>query len=152
MAELDRVTIWANALIKLHLDPSWTFAFDHARTRFGACDHHKKRITISRHLAASADDDDVHQVLLHEVAHAIAGARAGHGAHWLRVARELGYEGGRTHNHAVAHDQARWLGVCPSGHELIRFRRPNRPTSCAQCHPRFHREFLIEWVDRRATA
>jgi hypothetical protein len=90
--------------------------------------------------------------LLHEVAHALAGARAGHGTAWLRIAREIGYEGGRTHSHRVPEDQARWLGRCPSGHELIRFRRPTRPTSCATCHPRFHRDHLITWYDRRATA
>ena len=152
MAELHRVRVWADALIRLHLDESWSFSFDHAKTRFGACDHTKRRITISRHLAELADDDDVHQVLLHEVAHAIAGARAGHSSTWLRVARDLGYEGGRTHNHPIPHDQAKWLGRCPNGHELIRFRRPSRPTSCAACNPQFHRDYLIEWIDRRATA
>jgi len=152
MAELHRVSVWAHALITLHLDASWSFSFDHAKTRFGACDHNKKRITISRHLAVLAEDDDVHQVLLHEVAHALAGARAGHGATWVRIARQLGYEGGRTHSHRVPEDQARWLGRCPSGHELIRFRRPTRPTSCATCHPQFHRDHLITWHDRRTTA
>lgn len=149
MAELPRVKIWAEALIALHLDSTWSFAFDHAKTRFGACDHSKRRITVSRHLSVLAEDDDVHQVLLHEVAHAIAGARAGHGPLWVQTARQLGYEGGRTHNHPIPEDAARWLGRCPAGHEMIRFRRPKKPTSCATCHPRFHRDYLITWEDRR---
>lgn len=151
MAELHRVRVWAEALLRLHLDESWSFSFDHAKTRFGQCDHTRRRITLSRHLARTADDDDVHQVLLHEVAHALAGSRAGHGEMWRRVAAELGYDGGRTHSHSVAEDQARWLGRCPSGHEIIRFRRPSRPTSCAQCHPTFHQDYLISWRDRRAS-
>jgi SprT protein len=150
MAERERVRVWAEALITLHLDSSWTFTFDHARTRFGACDHHKKRITLSRHLIQTAEDDDIHQVLLHEVAHAIAGPRAGHGPAWEKTARELGYVGGRTHNHPVPEELARWLGRCPSGHELLRFRRPSKPTSCAKCNPRFHRDYIITWLDRRA--
>ena len=113
MAEAHRIRIWADALIRLHLDDTWSFAFDHAKTRFGQCDHQKRRITMSKYLSAKADDDDVHQVLLHEVAHAIAGVRAGHGPVWKKVARELGYVGGRTHDHPIADDRARWRGLCP---------------------------------------
>lgn len=152
MAELQRVAIWADALIRLHLDSSWSFQFDHAKTRFGQCDHKNKRISVSRHLSRSADDDEVHQVLLHEVAHAVAGVRAGHGPAWMRIARELGYEGGRTHDSPAATEHAKWLGLCPSGHEIIRFRRPSKPTSCALCSRRFHPDYLITWHDRRATA
>ena len=58
---------WAHALIDLHLDPSWSFAFDNARTRAGLCNYTAKRISVSRHMALRSDDDEVHQVLLHEV-------------------------------------------------------------------------------------
>ncbi len=70
VADLDRVRRWAEALITLHLDPTWTFGFDRARTGAGLCDYRARRITVSRLLAERFDDDDIHQVLLHEVAHA----------------------------------------------------------------------------------
>ena len=75
MAELDRVRVWAEALIRLHLDPlhgqgSWSFGFDHAKRRAGLCNYTDRRITVSRYLAAKFDDDEIHQILLHEVAHA----------------------------------------------------------------------------------
>ena len=73
MAELERVRIWGEALIRLHLDPTWSFGFDNAKRRAGACNYRDKRITVSRYLAARFDDDEIHQVLLHEVAHALAG-------------------------------------------------------------------------------
>lgn len=153
MAELERVQVWADALIRLHLTgDSWSFRFDHAKTRFGQCDHRNKTITISRYLASSAADDDVHQVLLHEVAHAIAGPRAGHGPRWREVARDLGYDGGRTHNAPAATEHARWRGVCPAGHEIIRFRKPSRQTSCAHCAPRFSPDHLIAWSDVKAAS
>lgn len=153
MAELTRVQVWADALIRLHLDPAeWRFTFDYAKTRFGLCDHSRKQISVSRYLAVNADDDEVHQVLLHEVAHAIVGPRAGHGAEWKRVAREIGYIGGRTHSSPAATEKARWLGVCPAGHEIIRFRRPNKSTSCATCSPQFNRAYLITWHDRLAAS
>ena len=86
MAELQRVRTWAHALIDLHLDPSWSFAFDNAKTRAGLCNYTNQRISVSRHLAARFGDDEIHQVLLHEVAHAIAGTRAGHGPRWKAIA------------------------------------------------------------------
>ena len=73
MSDLERVRHWATALIALHLDPSWSFDFDRATRRAGLCDFSRKRITVSRHLAQRFDDDDIHQVLLHEVAHALEG-------------------------------------------------------------------------------
>ena len=50
---------------------------------------------MSRHFAERYDDDEIHQVLLHEVAHALAGPKAGHGPQWKAVARDLGYVGKR---------------------------------------------------------
>ena len=85
MAELSRVRTWADALIRLHLTPEWTFAFDNAKTRAGLCNFTAKRISVSRYIAQRSDDDDIHQVLLHEVAHAIAGPDAGHGDTWKRL-------------------------------------------------------------------
>jgi len=150
MTELARVRVWAEALIALHLDASWTFAFDTAKTRAGLCDHARRRISVSRYLAARFDDDAIHQVLLHEVAHAVAGPRAGHGRRWLLTARELGYTGGRTHDGPVAIEHARWVGTCPGGHEHVRFRRPSRPVSCGRCSRRYDPANAIVWRDRAA--
>lgn len=149
MSDLVRVTGWAEALLRLHLpDAGWSFGFDRAVTRAGQCDHAARRITVSRHLAARYEDDEVHQILLHEVAHALAGPRAGHGPTWRRVARELGYTGSRLHHGAAATDRARWHGTCPAGHEHVRFRRPNRPLACGVCSRRFSRANVIEWRER----
>jgi len=150
MAELTRVRTWAEALIALHLDAGWTFAFDTAKTRAGLCDHRSRRISVSRYLAARFDDDAIHQVLLHEVAHALAGPKAGHGQRWKAVARELGYEGGRTHDGPIASERAPWVGECPGGHEHVRFRRPSRPMSCGKCSRGYDPANAIVWRRRAA--
>jgi predicted SprT family Zn-dependent metalloprotease len=149
MAELDRVRRWADALIRLHLDPAvWTFGFDTAKTRAGLCDYGRRRITVSRYLAAKFGDDEIHQVLLHEVAHALAGPKAGHGPRWKATARELGYEGSRLHSGEIASELAPWIGRCPNGHEHYRYRRPTRDLSCARCSRRFDPAARIAWVRR----
>lgn len=149
MADLNRVSVWANALIALHLDPSqWSFGFDNAKKRAGLCDYTRGRISVSRYLAARWSDDDVHQTLLHEVAHAMAGQGAGHGPEWRRVARSIGYLGGRTHEGETAVELAPWVGTCPNGHVVYRHRRPSRAFSCAKCSRSFSRRFLITWTRR----
>ena len=142
------MTTWANALIALHLDPGWTFAFDNAKTRAGLCNYTDKRISVSKYLAARYEDDEIHQVLLHEVAHAIAGTRAGHGPKWKAVAKELGYEGKRLHDGEIANEFAPWVGTCPAGHLHYRYRRPARVLSCGKRSPSFSAANAIRWEER----
>ena len=151
MADLNRVRVWAEALIQMHLDESWVFGFDNAKRRAGQCDFRAKRITVSRYLAARFDDDEIHQVLLHEVAHALAGHRAAHGPSWKRIAREIGYVGGTTHHGETAEELAPWIGTCPAGHITYRHRRPSRATSCAKCSKAFDPRFEFSWVRREIT-
>ena len=148
MAELAQVRRWADALITLHLDPAWNFAFDFAKTRAGLCNFGSKTISVSRYLAARYEDDEIHQVLLHEVAHALAGTSAGHGAGWKAIAADLGYEGKRLHDGAVADELAPWVGACPSGHQHFRYRRPTRSLACGRCSRYFDAAHTIAWTQR----
>lgn len=153
MADLDEVERVAVALINQHLPGEWTFGFDTAKKRAGACHFTKRRITLSRYLAAMHPLDTMRQTLLHEIAHAIAGHAAGHGPAWRDVARRLGYTGGTTHSLEVATEFAKWLGVCPNGHEIPRFRRPPpKPRSCGRCSRRFDTRYVIAWHERVPTA
>ncbi|MDI2098520.1 SprT-like domain-containing protein [Ruicaihuangia caeni] len=152
MAELDRVRRWAEALIRLHLDDTWRFEFDHAKRRAGACHYGDRRITVSRHLAAKFDDDAIHQVLLHEVAHALAGPGAGHGKEWKRIAGELGYVGERTHDGPIADEFASWIGTCPRGHRHYRYRRPKSKLACGICSRRYDPANTISWLRRERAA
>lgn len=151
MSDLQRVRTWAEALIALHLDASWTFGFDNAKRRAGLCDYTRRRISVSRYLTARYDDDTNHQTLLHEVAHALAGPTVGHGRAWKAIARDLGYVGGTTHAGETATELAPWVGVCPAGHVAYRHRRASRPTSCARCAPRFDARHILTWTRREIT-
>lgn len=151
MSDLSEVRRLAEQLIAAHLDASWWFAFDNAKRRAGLCDYERHRISVSRYLAARFDDDQNRQTLLHEVAHALAGAEARHGARWRAVAAGLGYTGGTTHRGETATELAPWVGVCPAGHVAYRHRKASRATSCAKCAPRFDERFLFSWTRRMIT-
>lgn len=158
MTTLEAVRARAEHLMAAHLGAgTWSFAFDHAKTRAGQCDFARKRITVSRHLAVRFSEGDVDQVLLHEIAHALAGPRAGHGQRWRRTAAALGYTGSRLYDGPVASELAPWIGTCPAGHEHFRYRTPTRPLACAACSRRFDARNVITWrrrgeTERRATA
>lgn len=153
MADLDRVTVWAHALISHHLpDQGWTFRFDNAKRRAGLCNYTDRTISVSRYLAARYEDDEIHQILLHEVAHALAGTEAAHGPRWKAIADDLGYVGARLHHGETADELAPWVGECPAGHRIYRYRRPTRKSSCAQCSSRFSPAHLIRWTHREISA
>lgn len=149
MADLERVREIAAELFAQHLaGQGWTFGFDNARRRAGACHFGSKKITLSRHLAARYDEQEVRQTLLHEIAHAFAGPRAGHGLRWKRAAAAVGYKGGIAHDADLAADTAPWVGACAAGHTFYRYRQPTRITSCAACSPRFDPAHVINWRRR----
>jgi len=134
-------------LVRRHLGKDWSFAMDHARTRLGCCHYEEKKITCSAYLVAYLADDEVEQVILHEIAHALVGHAAGHGKKWVRQAQALGYTGGRTIDVPEARLSARWLGRCGAGHEVLRHRRPSRTVYCGACAKSGKRR-IITWHDR----
>lgn len=152
MADLERVRVWAEALIGLYLDDSWSFGFDRAVKRAGATHFTARRITVSKHLAERWEDDEVHQTLLHEVAHAMVGPRVGHGPQWQRTARAIGYIGGRTHHGEIASERANWVGTCTGGHEYLRFRAPRGRYVCKPCTHSARRAVEVQWRRRTRDA
>ncbi|MBC9944316.1 SprT-like domain-containing protein [Leucobacter sp. cx-328] len=126
----------------------WTFDFDRAKRRAGLCNFTDRRITVSRYLAEKYELEEVRQILLHEVAHALVGPDVGHGPQWRSTAASIGYTGGRTHDGEIAHEQAPWVGQCPAGHEFFRFRKPTRPSSCTKCASGYSPEHGIRWRRR----
>ncbi|MCL1907380.1 MAG: SprT-like domain-containing protein [Propionibacteriaceae bacterium] len=147
MASADYTRRRGRELVQHHLGPSWSFALDHARTRVGCCHYSDKKITCSRYLVAYLADDEVDQVILHEIAHGLVGARAGHGRRWMSQARALGYSGGRTIEVPEARLSARWRAVCSCGQEVLRHRRISRRVYCGRCARLGVRRELI-WEDR----
>lgn len=80
----------ANRLLEEFGLYSWSFKFDNARSRFGCCWFRKKCITLSRALVLLNEQAIVEDTLRHEIAHALAPPRSGHGAAWKAVCRRIG--------------------------------------------------------------
>lgn len=93
--------------------------------------------------------------ILHEIAHAIAGPRARHGAEWKAVARSLGCSTKATSNAKIPAEKKeeihKWKGTCPNGHTTFadRLTRKGRTKSCAKCSPRYDARYIFTWEQLR---
>lgn len=136
-------------LILLHehglVDRGWVFKFDNAKARFGLTSFRKQIISISRPLTELNDEKLVIDTMLHEIAHVLAGPRAGHGPLWKRTARSIGCSATRTSGKETISAPKKYIGVCPAGHKLFRQHAPHGNQSCATCWPTFNHTYLIKW-------
>lgn len=135
----------ARELMDRHGLQDWHLRFDTAKRRAGMCRYDKRLISLSKPLTALYTHEQVRETVLHEIAHALAGAPAGHGPSWRRIARRIGASGQRCVDTQAPTLPAPWVGLCAAGHRHERFRRPTRPMSCIQCAPRFSPDHLVHW-------
>ncbi|MEO0024721.1 MAG: hypothetical protein RL196_1162 [Actinomycetota bacterium] len=141
----------ALATMARHIDLSvWGFRFDNGKRRAGQCNYTERVISISKHLVAHHTLDEVQQVVLHEIAHAMVGKDAGHGPVFKRQAAALGYRGHNFTGREIAANEAPWVGHCKAGHVHYRYRKPTRPLACGLCGKTFSRANQIVW--QRSTA
>ena len=146
----------AYTLMTRHGLGSWTFAFDRAKRRFGACNYTTRTISLSRTLTLLNDPAAVTETLLHEIAHALTPG-ANHGSVWRAKCRELGVSAQRCYTaEEVAQPPSRYLLVCDTcGLEVPRHRRTTTPVACKDCcvkrnKGRYTRRYALRWVYRDA--
>ncbi len=153
VADLTEVRAMAERLIEFHLGDTsapWLFRFDNAKKRGGLCNHGTRTISMSKYLCAMWSTEECEQVMLHEIAHALAPKHHKHSREWSAIAASIGFTGRVTHSNAIALDRAPWRGLCPAGHEYHRFRRPyHRKESCPKCHRGYSDAHRIVWEFRR---
>ena len=129
----------AKQLLRQHglADAGWSFAFDHARRRFGRCNYTRKLITLSRPLTLLNNLDEVRDTLLHEIAHALAPGD-GHGAKWRRVCVQIGARPKRCYDDTTVVSPPRRVASYEMGCSACnwwtpRHRRTGRAYVCKQC-------------------
>lgn len=128
------------------------FEFDRAKRRMGATHflgNKVLKITLSHHCVAVMDEDELRNTILHEIAHAIAGRDAGHGATWRTVARQVGANPTRCGSIAAgAPVDHTWIAKCPQcGNVRAKFHRaPTAVRSCSQCGKgKFNTRYILKW-------
>lgn len=133
-------------LVREHGLDGWRVGFDTAKRRAGVCDYRRRRISLSAPLTRLHAEEEVRDTVLHEIAHALAGHAAGHGPLWQATARRIGCTATRCVPGDAPRVPGEWVGVCPAGHVVERYRRPERVLACQQCSPRFSVRHVFEWT------
>lgn len=143
---LEATKVLARVLMEQHNLHGWTFTFDRAKRRFGCCDYDRKRISLSAYLVQLNHEEQVRDTILHEIAHALAGRKAGHGRVWQRIAQSLGCSTMRCYTTEVVEPPPRYEGTCPGcARKIHRLRR--KRLACARCSPHFDPRFLFVWTN-----
>jgi predicted SprT family Zn-dependent metalloprotease len=130
---LGDVRRMAEQLMMEHGVSGWSFSYDNAKRRFGACHYRKQAITLSRDLTeANINKPDViRDVILHEIAHALTPG-AHHGPRWQAMAARIGARPERCYSSDdVTPVAAPYVGTCPAcGNRITAHRAPRRITAC----------------------
>jgi predicted SprT family Zn-dependent metalloprotease len=119
--------------------PEFRFEWSQALTQFGSCHHRTRTIKLSKRITEIAPDEAVRDVVLHEIAHALAGASHNHDETWKRFARSLGAPDSVTVSESRVGNPrqklAPWVGTCPAGHVSPDryFRKPRARYACSIC-------------------
>jgi predicted SprT family Zn-dependent metalloprotease len=149
--DLDDVRVLAVGLMAQHGLRGWRLVFDDAKTRAGVCRSDSKEIGLSRVLMGLYSEAEVADTVLHEIAHALVGARHGHDKVWRSAARRIGCSGTRCVPSSAPQVEGSWVGVCPAGHRSTAHRKPLRVKSCHRCSPVFSLSAVFEWTYRGRT-
>ncbi len=133
---LDAARLLTHELMSEYLPfGDWRFEYDNAMSRFGLCDFGRCVITMSPTLVTMNTPEKVREIIVHEIAHALAGNDAGHGPAWKATDLALGGTGKRCYDQggaAVVTPIRPFFGTCPHcGHVVTAWRR--RKTACKRC-------------------
>lgn len=145
--DLGNALSLARELVREHGLDGWTVGFDRAKARAAACHFRDRRITLSSHLTALHEQEEVRDSILHEIAHALVGPRHGHDDVWRATALAIGSSGTRCVEGGPS-VTGNWWGTCSAGHQTTRHRRPERVMTCARCSPKFDVQHLLTWTFR----
>ena len=136
------------------LGKAWYFEFDNAKNRFGCCNHTQKRISLSRSLVALNDEARVTNTILHEIAHALVGAKHGHDYVWRSKALEIGCNGERCFSSRNTEiPESKYIAKCNgcnrvhSRHKMTR-KIKYGSSSCAHCSGgRYNEKYRLIWKE-----
>jgi predicted SprT family Zn-dependent metalloprotease len=114
----------------------WGVEFNNRRVHLGNCFYSAKTIELSRHFVENHSEEEIKEVILHEIAHALLkGIEEGHGPLWKAECRRLGISPDRCYD-APNMPSGKWEAKCSICDRI--FKRYNKPTNdktyfCGKC-------------------
>lgn len=101
----------ANNLMQKNKLYEWTFKWNTKSTKTaGWTKYDTKTIEVTKNYALKATKNEYINTVLHEIAHALVGDKAGHGPIWKKKAISIGCTGERCHN--VTFTEPKYVMIC----------------------------------------
>lgn len=135
----------------------WTFGWLRTKRTLGVCRFGPKQIGVNYEYVTLVEWDEIEQVALHEIAHALAGPMAKHGDIWRLTALRIGVKDPASRTEGVPLP-GRYKAVCDScGTVHYRYKRAkgmNR-TACGKCCKtlaggKYDARFALTFIDTYA--
>jgi len=130
-AELDAIAQQARELLAQHHLALWSFRFDNGRKRAGSCQYGTQVISLAYDFAKHAPAEEIHDTILHEIAHALVGKAHNHDDVWRAKARAIGCSGRRCHD--LQFTPPRYIVQCERGCWVATAERRRRNVICRRC-------------------
>lgn len=139
----------AKDLMYAHGLSNWRFGWNDRKASFGRCIYNVRTIELSNALTPLRPFKEVVNTILHEIAHALAGAGHHHDYVWRSKFIEIGGDG-RTRSSMANVDIQKiegnnWVATCVNGHVHVKFRQPTSIVSCGKCSRKFDRNNLLRF-------
>ena len=129
--EIDAIAQQARELLEQHHLSLWRFQFDNGRTRAGSCQYGTQVISLSYEFAKHAPAEEIHDTILHEIAHALVGKAHNHDDVWRAKAMAIGCSGRRCHE--LQFTPPRYIVQCERGCWVTTAERRRRHVICSRC-------------------
>lgn len=154
--EIQKALASAYAILRQYGLNDWTVRASREKNVAGRCYHSRKQITLSKPWTEALTEEEVMETIIHEVAHARAGFKAGHGSEWNRIYMSMGGNGDVRVTNPSARVASKYVGKCPGGHitDMERHAISRHMTEqnfiCKKCmnEGRTKREAALDWYER----
>jgi len=120
------------------IEKGWSFRWMTRKRTLGLCEYGPKYLLLSTSFVDLNDVDVVEQVCRHEIAHALAGHKAGHGPVWQAIAIQCGVRNPASKCNEAITVEGRYQATCPTcSKRYSKHRRPKlvegRIHYCPKC-------------------
>lgn len=135
--------------------PAWGFRLSRHKLAIGRCEYNRYNggtLIFSKNFL-HLSDAEIRDTLLHEIAHALCGPRAGHGTRWKSMCVKIGAkpdEFADLKNEDKV--EFKWTGVCINKHTVSRhaLTEKGKRMACGKCcrelnDGRFDAKYKFEW-------
>ena len=135
-------------------EQGWTFSWMRRKKTLGLCWHQARVLQLSTSFVDLNVEDVVEQVCRHEIAHALAGHKAGHGPVWQAIAIQCGVHNPSSTCSEATTVKGRYRAECPTcAREFTMHRRPKvRPGRMHYCPRCWRANSHLPAQERVATA